>query len=318
VFVLDTSGSMVAETWDDDGDPDTPEVTRWRSLRDEIEAQLGVHGSQLEAGVQRFPAAGACPDATEMEPSCYDAQACVTANAPEVGVALDNGAAILAALPAPDAGALEVIGQTPTSAALSSAYAHLDAQASGRARHVVLVTDGAANCSADTQLPSLLEAYDESAAGVVAQAWTSDIVQTWVVGVELVDAVVGQAPDDGVAEANPRARAQELAAAGATQVVHVVDDRAELAAALDTILTGVHDCELDLVHSVAGPPEPGVVEMDLVSAELDGVEQPRVDSCDGEDGWRWVVAGEIAELCGATCAGYQDGAPLDFVYDCYC
>ncbi|NJK32783.1 MAG: hypothetical protein HC927_10445, partial [Deltaproteobacteria bacterium] len=72
MLVVDTSSSMALESWDADGDPQTPDVTRWSSARANVEALVGEFGEGPLVGIQRFPSEPACPDAV-----CSDADACL-------------------------------------------------------------------------------------------------------------------------------------------------------------------------------------------------------------------------------------------------
>src|SRR5690606_18532481 len=88
MFVVDSSPSMLA-SWDHDGDPNTPAQTRWATAHQVIEDIGEVASRHALVGLQRFPAADACPSATPQDPTCTDASACTVASAPELGLTSD-------------------------------------------------------------------------------------------------------------------------------------------------------------------------------------------------------------------------------------
>jgi hypothetical protein len=159
MLVVDASGSMVYEpnNWDHDLDGNTPLVTRWFSLHGVVDTVMSNYGPAMNSGLQRFPSAAAC------DPSpCYNVTSCTTETSPEVEMALDNGAAVLAALPGPNADSTEIEGGTPATKGMVSAINHLLTLPEELPRYVVLITDGAANCNTDLPFPDYIEFYDET------------------------------------------------------------------------------------------------------------------------------------------------------------
>src|SRR5690606_22077653 len=81
-------------------------------------------------------------------------------------------------------------------------------------RFMILVTDGAANCSADaTTNQELMEVYDENLPIVVGDAYNDLDIATFVVGIDIVDALTGSG-NDGAPEANTFERLNDVAVAG--------------------------------------------------------------------------------------------------------
>ena len=325
MLVLDASGSMVASSWDHDLDAQTPDVTRWRSLHDVVTSVLAPFGPTTLAGVQRFPSADACPDATLQSPNCDSADACIVGAAPEVGAALDNGAAILAALPGPDADSVEIVGATPASAAIRSTVEHLTSLGGDNPSYILLITDGAANCTPGLQVPALLEDYDETLPTTVEAAYQDDGITTYVVGVDIVDALVGVGVD-GLPEANPFARLNDVAVAGGAPKNGGVDaekffnatNQGELLTAVSTILDAITECTIDLELAEFGPPDRP--QVDYVEFTVDGQVIPgplSAEECATMDGWAWSVEHTEVILCGVYCGQFERGeGAFEGAYGC--
>jgi hypothetical protein len=319
MFVVDASGSMVSNTWDHDLNVMTPEVTRWFSLYSALELALGQSGATLQAGIQRFPSDAACPDATPNSSNCYNADACIVSPAPEAGVALDNTAAILSAIPGPNADNVQIAGGTPATYAFRSARTHLSQQAAGPS-HVVLVLDGSANCVEGLPFPDFLETYDENLPIEVHDAFVVDQISTHVVGVEILDALVGQG-NDGTPYANAYDELNELALMGGApknggvdpEKFHAATDQQQLVDAFDVILAQAQDCSVDLGSTSIGLPDAGM----LVEFELDGGPVPMVENCDGQNGWTWLAEGEVMAFCGFYCDEFKaDATSFQLLYSC--
>lgn len=293
MLVLDKSHSMVDSTWDHDGDASTPETTRWYSLHETVADLVTDYDGYMELGAVMFPSALLEDNAT--------ATACDVQGTPDVDVALGNGDAILAALPAAES--LEIWGGTPTTAGIVTASEALRALEGDAPRAIVLVTDGAANCSADASSQQKFSLYDENLAPLVAQVATSGI-PTYVVGIDIVDAWV-QTP-----QANPHERLTEVAIAGGVardgdEAYYNTRDEADLFDALASITTALQ-CTV--------VPEDLPSTPDRVNLLLDGAALEYVDDC-STAGWRYTSAGEV-ELCAAACDDFIAGATLEAAYDC--
>jgi hypothetical protein len=320
MLVVDASGSMVApaNNWDHDLDSNTAEVTRWFSLHGVVDTVMTNFGAAMYSGLQRFPSAGAC------DPSpCYNASSCTTEATPEVDIALDNGAAILAALPGPDADNTEIEGGTPATKGFVSGLNHLLTQPEELPRYVLLVTDGAANCNTDLPFPDFIEQYDETLPTTVGDAFTEMGIPTFVVGIDIQDALSGVGAD-GAPEANPYERLNDVALAGGAPKNGGMDaekffnatNQTELLDALQLILGEVTDCTIDLTMQEGGAPEDNQIE--YVTFESDGMMVPGpVDDCETEDGWAWVEYGLIVTFCGSYCDDFKNGtASFDGTYGC--
>lgn len=300
VLLLDKSYSMIEFSWDHDGDPLTPAVTRWNSLYNVVDALAHDVEDEMELGMVLFPS----PAVTDND----TATACWVDPEPGAPVAPHNADAIVGALPPADA--TDLYGGTPASGGLQVVLDHLEAIADGRPQAVVLVTDGAANCMAGTAGMGVFTEYDMGLVPLVAQARV-DGIPTYVVGVDIVDAV-GTYPQD-----NPYVRLSEVAEAGgvpregASEAFYNTTDEAELLTALGGI-TAELGCTLTL--------ETPAVFVDQLTVEVGGVEIPRVDEC-GPDGVGWRLLQDAPpydaiELCSASCdeAHLQEG--LDVTYAC--
>jgi hypothetical protein len=313
MLVVDASSSMALETWDHDGDPLTAEVTRWSSARMLIELLVAEFGPVANLGVQRFPAAAACPDAT-----CTDDDVCLLAAAPEVTLGLDQGPVILATLPTADADAIEIVGGSPASAAVVAAREHLlDSQPRWAPKGIVLITDGGANCGEGLSLPESFEIYDELLAENVSKSFQFDQIPTLVVGVD-IGMTVGVAGEDSP-QVDPFTALNEVALAGGmpwqqgmeAQKFYDVRDSADIIEAMQP-LEGSTDCTLDLTTFPEPPPDPN----ESVNIEMDGVPVPYVEDCAIEVGWTWISEPEILAFCGSWCDLWKDGAVVEGEYVC--
>lgn len=320
MLVVDASGSMVYEpnNWDHDLDSNTPEVTRWFSLYGVVEAVMNNFGPAMYSGLQRFPSAAAC------DPSpCYNITSCTTEMTPEVDIALDNGAAILSALPGPNADTNEIEGGTPATKGVVSAINHLLMQPDELPRYILLITDGAANCNTTLPFPDYIEFYDETLPTTVEDAFMNMGITTFVVGIDIINMLVG-AGNDGAPEANAYERLNDVALAGGAPKNMGMDaekffnatNQTELLDAIQLILGEVTDCEIDLTMADGGPPPPA--QIPFVSFEVDGMTVPGpVDDCATEDGWAWIEVGLVMSFCGTYCDDFKNGtATFDGTYGC--
>ena len=308
VLVLDKSGSMVANTWDGDGDPNTPAVTRWFSLYNVVEFIATNFNASMNLGVQLFP--------SEKAKTAYTAEACPVEAAPEVAVAPMNGASVLAALPAENAMA-QIAGGTPTRSGMIAAIEHLQSQDDGLPKYAVLVTDGAANCSPDAASESeRFEVYDEALLGVVSAA-AAEGIKVFVVGVDIKDEVSPVKADGNPDGINTFAKLNELADAGGVakddpnERFYNAQSQVELQAALLAISQTLLSCEIKLDPV---PKFPNYVEV-----SVDGVPygNDQVSDCASEDGWMYSSpAKDTILLCGKACADFQQSGKLDAQYKC--
>ena len=322
MLLVDASGSMISNQWDHDLNVATPNVTRWNTLYGVVEVVMNNFAGAMNAGIQRFPSSDACPNATPQSSNCYNADACLVNSTPEVGVAPDNAAAILAAIPGADANNVEVVGGTPATAGFLSARSHLLMQPVDIPNYVLLITDGAANCVDGLPFPDFIETYDSNLQLEIGKAYTDDNIPTFVVGIDILDALVG-AGNDGAPFANAFEELNEVALAGGfpknmgndPDKFFNTTNQQELLDAIQSILGEVTDCTIDLTMTPEGPPEPK--QIPYVSFVVDGMEVPLVMDCDTEDGWAWIIEGEIMTFCGSYCDDFKNGtAMFDGTYGC--
>lgn len=308
--MLDKSTSMGTLPWDGDGDPQKPDVSRWRSLHGAVTQVVGARERSLHFGALLSP--------SKLAISEYSLAACPVEATPEVPVAPMNAASLLAALPPPDAQGPALTGATPTRAALSAAFAHLDAQVDGLPHAVVLVTDGAANCSPDAvDDAARFEVYDEAVVQLVADA-TAAGVTTFVVGLAVVDVLSPNAKDGQPDATNLFDRLNELALAGGAPQDDpdlrflAADDQPAIEAALTTIADALSPCVLQFDPF---PKYPDLVEIAVAGVDY-GVALNLTD-CAGLDGWRYVdVAEATIEVCGQACADLRAEGHLEALFVC--
>lgn len=296
MLVLDKSGSMAQETWDHDGDPATPEITRWNSLHGTVQSLVDSHGARLDLGATLFPTKDAGSVVTS---------ACLAPEAADVPVGPDTGAQIMSLLPGPDS---EVQGGTPATAGIQVAMDHLSEISAEDPKIILFVTDGAANCMEGLDPLDSQLTYDENLPITVAEAYDQHGITTFVVGIDIVNEVVA------LPEANPFEKLNEVAQAGGAPVegeasFYDVRDEEALRASMDEILNGL-GCELALEEEAQDP--------NAALVKVDGSLREEVTDCDGEDGWQWVEGAEGTDfrLCGQACTDYQVTGSLQVDFLC--
>ncbi len=314
MLVLDKSGSMVQQSWDADNDPSTPNETRWRSLHQVVEFVVTTFENEINFGANLFPSEAA---ATQL-----GAAACPVRSNPEVPVQKMNAENILATIPpANEVDGIE--GATPATAGIQAALDHLLTLDPGVDRFMILITDGAANCgaNADTSMCpglgcGLMEEYDDQLPAVVGTAFTEHNVPTFVVGIDIQNALVGQDPMDGqtaantYVELNAVAEAGGRARAGSEKFFNTVNE-VELMEALSTIAGQVVSCTIPFEEE---PEHPAFVKI-----EIGGVEIPKVNDCATEDGWVYtnpMGPYDAIQLCGTACDMLAEVRELDAIFEC--
>jgi len=312
VLVLDKSGSMVLEQWDADQDPSTEVVTRWSSLHNVVSFILGNFDEEVNFGMTLFPS-------LEAE-SALSTAACGMSDAPEVGVGPQNGAAVLDAIPGAGATSNRIQGGTPATAGIRVARDHLATLDPTIDRFMILVTDGAANCSDDYTDCSgagceLFEVYDADLPAVVGDAFSVDAIPTFVVGIDILNEVIGESEYDGKPAVNTFEKLNEVAVAGGRprdgeEKFFNALNEADLQAALQQIAGQVVSCTVPL--------DPAPEHPNFVSIEIDGQDVPRATDCETEDGWIFVdpSAPNLVRLCNAACDMLGLGGSLDAIYGC--
>jgi hypothetical protein len=297
ILVLDKSRSMLNYEWDGDGDPQTPDVTRWHSLHDTVNAIATHYQDGMKLGVTLFPFI----DAT----SKYESL-CIVSEHPEVTPALGNAEAILDAIP--DAEDTDFYGATPAAAGIATALAHLELLDGEEPAAMILVTDGAANCNFDNGGQDLFDVYDENLPLIVAHAWEQRAIPTYVIGIDIKSMSISPLT-------NPRVKLDEVAQLGGVALdgevgFYDATDADMLLAALDEIASSV-SCTVKLDE----PPE----SADQLIIEIDGQTIPRLDSCDQGDGWVFSDPNgplDSIELCNGSCDALLEAGELEAEFPC--
>ncbi len=341
MLVLDKSGSMVSSPggfWDADGDdadadgfvdgdpnmtPATPKITRWNSLYSVVDFIVTGFEPRMDFGAVLFPSTKATKG--------YDAGACPVNTDPEVPVGTDQGAAILAAIPA--AADTSLTGGTPAAAGIMTALGALprDEMLSEDEdlRYIVLVTDGAANCaSAAPDNKARFEQYDEQLPMNVTTALAAG-VPTFVVGIDIKDLESPTINDGNPDATNTFVRLNELAELGGqarpgAEKFYNTNNQVELQAALEAISEAITNCtfELNVELDQYTYVKKLIVETDKDPETLpnsDPLEygEDQVTDCGTESGWRFTdETRKFIELCGDACTTYKSTGLVDIEFEC--
>ena len=306
MLVLDKSGSMLFK-WDHDADANTPQVTRWSSLHKVVDNLTTNFNDKLNLGANLFPNKSAKED--------YTAEACLVNANVEVGVKPKNKLAIMAAIPA--ANTMSIAGGTPAAGGVTAALNHLKGLPADVPRAMILVTDGAANCTAGLDIPPLFEAYDQSLHTIVSAAYTQDGIPTYVIGINTVDSTTSQVQDGNPNGINPFTKLNELATQGGTakndpnEKFYNADNQIELGAALDAVVADALSCVIPLANEPAKP--------ELTEVKINGMEVPKVNDCAAEDGWVFSEPNgpyTSIELCGTACGNLKMVGKADVNFFC--
>ncbi len=303
MLVLDKSGSMFINTWDHDNDGNTPQISRWNSLHNVVTFILSNFDDGIAFGAQLYPSIFAT--------NSYSQAGCNTLDMPEVPVAENNQAAILAGIPT--ATDTDQNGGTPASLGMISALTHLDSLDPEIPKAVILVTDGAANCTPNTNTPALFEDYDEGLHDLVSDAFMIDGIPTYVVGIDIQNVTSPSVQDGAPDNTNPFDRLNELAEDGGvpqmgTEKFYNSSNEIDLQNALNEIATDVQSCVVPLGNE---PPEP-----DKVKIFVNDNEVPQVMDCENEDGWIWSVEFTEVTLCGTYCEELKETGSLNAEFYC--
>jgi Mg-chelatase subunit ChlD len=272
LLVLDRSGSMSAVTADG--------PTLWDNALGGIESVLSRSASDLEVGLMTFPAYREQDDCsllpTPDQFNCYIANA--GAGACDVGSidvepAAGAGPSIVGALRA-----MGPNGATPTAATLEAARKHL--LETGSAADVLLITDGAPNCSDGTSSTEV-DGAAVAAALTELETMAADSIRTYVLGFSRSDAQLAQTLDS------------MAVAGGSGDTTHrSVVTQADVERELEAVLSATGDCTFTLTPSVAH----GVLHV-----EVDGEEV-------GPDGWSLSAGGTTLRLLQTACAALTGDA----------
>lgn len=298
MLVLDKSRSMFVNFWDHDNNGGTPTVTRWSSLHGVVSNVVNGFDDKINFGSILFPSTAA--------QNVYGGAACVTSDFPDVTCGPLNGPAVLASIPA--ANVVNSYGGTPAATGIQTAYDHLQTLDPEIPAAMILVTDGAANCSQSAQNNfDLFEVYDTALPTLVAQAH-ADGIDTYVVGVDIVNMVVNDGVGGDPNNINPTQKLNEVAQMGGTGSFYNSQDQAELAAALTAVVDSVKTCIIPLEVEPVFP--------EFTKVIVGGMEWPMIDDCASEDGWYYSNQYDTIELCGDACDALKDAGDADVEYYC--
>lgn len=300
LIVLDRSGSMRMGG-----------VNRWDPSVSGIKAITASLGDRISFGLMAFPGTGSGGGGTTGgAASCngitdpFQYLACIAMNAGgggggtqggsscqagslNVPIAPNNAAVIAAALDA-----MRPNGATPTAVTLEAAHAELGAAGGGTpdqagiSRYVLLVTDGAPNCSGGSNGGQDSAAVDASVAAIAAMA--ADGIKTYVLG-------YGTQNDPQLKSALDR-----MAVAGNTgdSMHRPVEDEASLVSTFEQISGSVISCNFKLDNTVMDPRK--------VKVTLDQ-KQLNIDTADG-----WVLGADFktVTLQGKACQTIKEEGHL--------
>ena len=307
MLVLDKSGSMISNTWDHDANPNTPAVTRWFSLWAVVDKILTNFNAKFNFGMNLCPSKSAQAN--------YNATACPVSGNVEVPVSPLNKDAIIAALPAQNNNTIK--GGTPAAAGVTSALNHIKSLDPTVPRALMLITDGAANCTTGAPVPDLFEKYDQSVHTIVGNAWTNDKIPTYVIGIATANMISPVVQDGNPDSINPYTKLNELAVSGGkpkndpNEKFYNANNQIELDAALNAIVIDAQSCVIPLEV------EPGFPQFTKV--KVNGAYVPKINNCMNENGWKYVdPAPPYAkiELCGTACAQLKMVGAVDVEYYC--
>ena len=294
-LVIDQSPAML-DPWDHDGDPQTPDLPRWTSVRDVLLAVLSPLES-VRLGLAPYPT----PDADDGD----GATACAETPALLVPTSDDPPPDVLAGLaPADPPGGFS--GGAPLRRALAAAVAGNDGPLD-QPRALAVFANSAANCSPEAAGPALLESLDVGVLDAAAAAQAAGL-PVYVFGIgastDPSPALVDRRPD-GVVVSDAL---KDLAAAGGGAYIPVHSE-AELAASLAAFFAS----EPDTTCTLSLDPQPGPGQA-VTRVTIGDVAFPPVKDCATQDGWR--VVDDALELCGAACLQFGAQGGLEIEVSC--
>ncbi len=284
-----------------------PVVPNMMLVLDKSGSMLTKFNDKVNFGANLFPSKSA--------QQVYDASACPVSASVEVKVKAKNKAAILGAIPPADNNT--IAGGTPAAAGMTAALNHLKTLPADVPRAVLLVTDGAANCTSGAMGAGLFEVYDQSVHTIVQTAFNVDKIPTYVIGINtlnMVTPVLGDGNPDGI---NPFAKLNELATLGGTpkndpnEKVYNADNQIELAAALGAVIADALSCVIPLDSEPAKP--------ELTEVKINGAEVPHIDNCGNQSGWKYTNPNgpyDAIELCGTACNNLKQLGKADVNFFC--
>jgi hypothetical protein len=184
-------------------------------------------------------------------------------------------------------------------------------------RAVLFITDGAANCTEGAMGTALFEQYDMTLHTIVDNALQIDKIPTYVVGIDIINAITPNTQDGNPNGINPFDKLNDVAIKGGkpknnpTEKFYQANNQIELDAALDAIIADAISCEIAIAEPPAKP--------ELTEVEISGVEVPFVPTCNGMNGWTWVNPNgpyDALVLCGTACTQLKQVGEADVNFFC--
>lgn len=292
MLVLDQSSSMVSNTLESYGPEGyDPEFSKWAELHGQVWELVSRIDGYSQLGLQLYPESAVNPEDPDWQ--------CAVSNSPTVALGFQHSEKLMAALPDPDAS--EFNGASPAAAAIVAAADHLQAVAAHEPGVIVLVTDGAANCSEQANDP--LAAFDHDLVDLIDGLHDEEGIPTFVVG------VAPQVEAQSLPKVTTYSALSELAVAGGvTKSQHEgfygPGDMLALERGIQAIAEN-HACTFE-------SPAPG----EDLTLNLDGFTVPEVEYCATDQGWRTIHEGSEIVLCGGTCDAFVDGAKVSVATAC--
>lgn len=308
MLLVDKSRSMVTNTWDHDGIPDTPPETRWKTLHATLSAVAAGEEANVDFGLKLFPDIGV--------PAGYESAACGVSAAPDIPLAPGASASLPSVLPDAEATSMmsTIAGGTPASVAILGAVQQLvDFDQTDRALFILMLTDGAANCRSDAADDNeRFESYDESVI-VSAQEAVAAGVEVGVLGLDVSGEANPVAVDGKPDSVVPLEVVTALALSGGLPMM----DGAAFTNAVDqsTLEVGLRGLLKVMRCTIVATPPPGGALLSSVS--VGGAAAPSLpgEDCGLEVGWL-SLGGDRLRLCGETCSSYLTGESLGLDYVC--
>lgn len=282
MLVLDKSGSMSAQKWQDNG----VLKSRWASLYATTKFLLESFDTQVNFGLKLFPS-------KQDGPGFDFSKTCSVDPGVDVPCKSGSGTEILDYLPKPDQ---EFMGSTPTVSGLQEAYKHLVGLSDANPEAAILIVDGRTNCAESNNKLS----------AIAGEAFSKGIL-VYVVGIDL--------------DALALASLAPVAAAGGTEKVYNSADSKALGDSLEKILGGISSCTIpldssppykDLVEVKIGGKQVVPYLQEFTSCEA-------AEKAGSPDGWVFHAKEgpfKQLELCGSSCADFKKAPKVDVAYEC--
>ena len=308
MLLVDKSRSMVTNTWDHDGNPETLPETRWKTLHGTLSAVAVGEEANVDFGLKLFPDIGV--------PAGYESAACGVSASPDIAIAPGASASIASVLPDADATSMmsTIAGGTPASAAILGAVQQLlEFEQTDRALFILMLTDGAANCRSNAADDNeRFESYDESVI-ISAQEAVAAGVEVGVLGLDVSGEANPAAVDGKPDSVVPLEVVTALALSGGLPMI----DGAAFTNAVDqsTLEVGLGGLLKVMRCTIVATPPPAGALLSGVSVGGAAVPSLAGDDCGLEVGWL-DLGGDRLRLCGEACASYLSGESLGLDYVC--